>query len=252
MSLTPRKAHHECGADPRESVCPRRALQSRLSRSRDGGASTLACIKRSSNTARRPTARPTAELEGTMWSGLKRTSLRTMAALGCAAALSSTASAAYISADLVRAGAHTWDVNFTVSADPGQVVEAFTVYFDWMQVSNLQVWGTPLDWDSLVIQADSALMADGFFDTLALANGIVDPKALGGFIARFDWADDSGPTGFRYTVNDPVTFDTIERGSINVGSGGGGTTVPEPATWALLVVGTAAAASRSRRASSRL
>ena len=231
-----RTTHHESGADPRESVCLGRSLESRLSRRWDSDAPTLACIKRSSNTAHRPTTRPGAELEGTMWSEWKRASMRTMAALGCAAALSSTASAAYISADLVRAGAHTWDVNFTVSADPGQVVEAFTVYFDWTQVSNLQVWGTPLDWDSLVIQADSALMADGFFDTLALATGISDPKAPGGFVARFDWADDAGPTGLRYTVNDPLYFDVLQVGTIDLSAGGSDGSIPEPHVIGLLLI----------------
>lgn len=195
-------------------------------------------------------ARSSEPLEGTMSLILKRALAHAAAALAWVAFAAPAAQAAYISVDLVKAGGHTWDVGFTVEADPGQPVEAFTVYFDWTQVSNLQVWASPSDWDSLVVQADSALMSDAFFDTLALAGGVTQPTALGGFIARFDWADDKGPIGLRYTINDPVTFDPIERGSVNLAPGGGGTTVPEPATSLLLAVGAAAAASKRGHASS--
>lgn len=152
-------------------------------------------------------------------------------AIGAAGAVN----AAYIHGDLSHVGGNTWDVSITADADPGQPIESFTVYFDWTQVSNLTVWGTPLDWDSIVVQADSALQADGYYDVLALATGITAPKALGGFIARFDWADAAGPKFLRYTVNDPVSFDSLERGVIDMIPGGG--TVPEPSTYAMSVLG---------------
>ncbi|MBL0150614.1 MAG: hypothetical protein IPP87_18765 [Ideonella sp.] len=122
-----------------------------------------------------------------------------------------------------------------MSADPGQTVEAFSIYFDWTQVSKILVWATPGDWDSLAIQADGALASDGYYDALALAAGIFDPKALGGFIARFDWADPAGPSMLRYTINDPVTFQVLESGATQTGQ-----SVPEPLSVWLVCLGLAA------------
>lgn len=184
-----------------------------------------------------------------MSSCLKRTLVRALAASAFALCAASPASAAVITADLTRVGGHTWDASFTVQADSGQTVEAFSIYFDWTQVSNLVVWGSPSDWDSLAIQADAALASDGLFDTLALAGGITDGSPLGGFTARFDWADPDGPSMLRYTINDPVTFAELERGAaaITIG-GGGGSTVPEPASWALILVAMGGLAAVGRNA----
>jgi len=179
---------------------------------------------------------------------LKRTVARVLATTALAACALNTASAAHIDADLTRVGGNTWDASFTVSADPGQTVEAFSIYFDWTQVSNILVWATPGDWDSLAIQADGALASDGYYDALALAAGISDPKALGGFIARFDWADAAGPSMLRFTINDPVTFDSLETGVVDLGTNGGGGAIPEPGTLGLMLTALAAVAtSRSRR-----
>lgn len=165
----------------------------------------------------------------------KRTLARAIANVTLAACAVGTASAASIKAELSKVGGNTWDVAFTVSADPLQTVEAFSIYFDWTKVSNLLVWASPVDWDSLAIQADSALSSDGYLDALALADGITDPKALGGFIARFDWADAAGPTSFHYTINDAVTFDALESGEILVAG-----SIPEPLSAWLLGIGLAA------------
>jgi hypothetical protein len=153
------------------------------------------------------------------------------------------AEAAYIHADLVRVSGNTWDASFTVGADPGQTVEAFSIYFDWTQVSNLMVQAAPGDWDALALQGDSGLASDGIFDALALAGGISDRVGLGGFVARFDWADAAGPRALRYSVNDPLSFDVLEGGSLvlTAGAVGGGTSVPEPSGMALLLVGLGAA-----------
>ncbi len=173
--------------------------------------------------------------------------LKTVAAswiAGGALAIGATgvANAAYIQGDLSRVGGNTWDLSITADADPGQPIESFTVYFDWAQVSNLTVWGTPPDWDSIVVQGDSALQADGYYDALALATGITAPKALGGFIARFDWADAAGPHFLRYTVNDSVTFDVLDRGVVDLNTGGG--SAPEPATFLLVAAGALARIAR--------
>ena len=166
---------------------------------------------------------------------LMRIAARALAVTATALCAASAANAANIQGDLTKVGGNTWDASFTVGADPGQTVEAFSIYFDWTKVSNLLVWASPTDWDSLAIQADSALASDGYFDALALAGGITDPKALGGFIARFDWADAAGPTSFRYTINDALSFEALESGEILVGG-----SIPEPLSACLVCLGLAA------------
>lgn len=169
---------------------------------------------------------------------LKRTLARVLAATAFAACALHTANAAHVDADLTWVGGHTWDASFTISADPGQTVEAFSIYFDWTQVSNILVWASSADWDSIAIQADALLASDGYYDALALAAGISDPKALGGFIARFDWADAAGPSMLRFTINDPLTFVALESGTVALTSGGGGgTSVPEPTSGLLVALG---------------
>jgi hypothetical protein len=188
-----------------------------------------------------------AEPEGTMSSCLKRTLARTLAASAFALCAASTAIAAVVTADLTRVAGNTWDASFTVRADPGQTVEAFSIYFDWTQVSNLVVWASPADWDSLTLQADAALASDGIFDTLTLADGIAEGNSLGGFTARFDWADAAGPSMLRFTVNDPVTFDSLETGVVTSSTGdGGGTQMPEPGTAGLLLAALVGLLVRSR------
>lgn len=173
-----------------------------------------------------------------MSNDLKRRIAQFFATMAIVASAATTANAAHVSADLSRIGGHTWDASFTISADPGQTVEAFSIYFDWTQVSNILVWATPGDWDSLAIQADGGLASDGYYDALALAAGISDPKALGGFIARFDWADAAGPSMLRFTINDPLTFVALESGTAALTSGGGGgTSVPEPTSGLLVALG---------------
>lgn len=182
-----------------------------------------------------------------MSSTLKRTATRLLAAAALTLQAAAPASAAHVEAVLSKVGGNTWDISFTVGADTGQTVEAFSVYFDWTQVSNIQVLASPLDWDSIAIQADSGLASDGLFDSLALGAGIADGTSLGGFVARFEWAGATGPTGLRYSVNDPLNFDALETGDVALTTDGVGP-VPEPGPASLLLAALVAAVVGRRHA----
>lgn len=178
------------------------------------------------------------------------TNLTRLSALGAFAAMwaGTAANAATVNAVLTNVNGNTWDASFTVGASAGQPVEAFSVYFDWVQVSNILVQATPGSWDSIAIQADGGLASDGYFDALAMGSGIAGGASLGGFTARFDWAELAGPTLLTYTINDPINFSATESGNVNI-TLGGTTPVPEPASWALVVLGlfATAVACKARR-----
>ena len=82
------------------------------------------------------------------------------------------ASAATITFDAVNVAGNTWRYDYSVAnTSVSDSIEEFTVFFALGLYSNLSVSATPADWDSLVIQPDPALPADGFFDSLALKFG---------------------------------------------------------------------------------
>ena len=54
----------------------------------------------------------------------------------------------------------------------------------------------------------------------------------------------AGPSMLRFTVNDPVTFDSLEAGIVDLNTGGG--TVPEPTTLLLVAAGAVAGIARRR------
>lgn len=160
------------------------------------------------------------------------------------------ASATLVQQFLTNLGGSTWLAGFTVVND-GTVpaIESFTVYLDGGQATMLVATASPAGWDSLVVQPDGVLSADGFFDAL-----LVDPSAaltpgvqLGGFSVQFDWSGTGTPVLFAFTVNNPDTFEVLESGQA-VAAPGQPNLVPEPATWALLLValGAIGAARQSR------
>jgi hypothetical protein len=87
-------------------------------------------------------------------------------------------------------GGNQWSVAFSVTntGEPAPVSE-FTVYFAEGLFANLAVTGSPGTWDSIVIQPDPAIPADGFFDALALdqADALDDGESQSGFSMTFDF-----------------------------------------------------------------
>lgn len=161
----------------------------------------------------------------------------------CAALLAcaSSSHAAQIQTTFSQVAANTWDVSFEVTANAGQTIEAFSVYFDWTKASNILVQASPGNWDSLAIQGDALLSSDGIFDSLPIGPGISAGTSLSGFAARFDWADTTAPAALRFTINDPVTFGVLEPGFTVMAA-----PVPEPAAWLLMLTALGAGATLRR------
>lgn len=109
-----------------------------------------------------------------------------------------------------------------------QNIDEFTLYFDRTRYTNLAVQSSPSGWDSLVVQPDNVIPADGYFDSLSLLEGIAPGSSLSGFSVLFTYLGTGTPG--------PQPFDIVDA-SFNVIDSGVSTPVPEPTTAWLFVGG---------------
>ena len=124
----------------------------------------------------------------------------------------------------------TWVYDYTVNNDSlGLAIEEFTVFFDPVLYQTLSVAGSPVDWDSIVVQPDLQLPDDGFFDLLALAGGIGVGSSLSGFSVQFEYMGLGTPGTQPFDIVNPANFQTLESGTTQV--------VPVPAAVWLLISG---------------
>jgi len=124
-----------------------------------------------------------------------------------------TAMAATIQYSLSNITGNTWQYDYVVSNDlSGSNIDEFTVYFAFGQYANLSVVSAPTNWDPLVVQPGNFLNNDGYFDALALGNGITPGSSLGGFSVQFDYLGSGAPGAQSFDIVDPNTFAIIESG----------------------------------------
>lgn len=130
-------------------------------------------------------------------------------------------------------GGSQWQYDYTVAAaasDP--TIDEFTIFFDPTLYANLVAAATPSGWDPLVIQPDTSIPADGYFDALALVAGISPGTSQGGFAVSFDFLGNGTPGLQSFDIVDPNTFATLSSGFTSIASSS--STVPEPNTLALV------------------
>lgn len=143
---------------------------------------------------------------------------------------------------------NNWVYQYTVSnpAPPHPIAE-FTIWFDRTRYSNLSVIDSPAEWDSIVIQSDESIPADGFFDSLALASGIGSSQSLSGFTVQFTFLAAGNPGAQPFDILD-ADFNTVFSGTTTRDPGPGGQ-VPEPGVISLILLGMSyfARASANRR-----
>lgn len=150
--------------------------------------------------------------------------------------------AVVIQYEVTSLGGDDWRYDYVVKND-GSVSELleFTIHFELGLTSNLAVVGSPADWDSLVAQPDGGIPADGFFDSLALAGGLLAGDSLGGFSVSFTWTGAGTPGAQAFDIVDPVSFEVLGSGTTQSAA------VPEPAPWLLMLAAGAVALLLSRR-----
>ena len=148
--------------------------------------------------------------------------------------LSLAAHAGKVDSTYTPLGGNQWSVAFSVTntGDPAPVSE-FTVFFAEGLFANLAVTGSPGTWDSIVIQPDSGIPADGFFDALVLdqVDALDNGESQSGFGMTFDFLGTGTPGALPFDFLD-ANFTVIASGRTTVPGTGGGT-LPEPATLLL-------------------
>lgn len=132
-------------------------------------------------------------------------------------------------------GGSQWKYDYTITVPAGEPsVDEFTIFFAPTFYSNLAVAATPLGWAPLVIQPNTAIPADGFFDALALGVGIGPGASQGGFTVSFDFSGAGTPGAQRFDIVDPNTFSTLQTGFTSAAAVTAPSVVPEPNTLTLI------------------
>jgi len=140
------------------------------------------------------------------------------------------ANATLIEYELTNLSGNRWEYAYTVTNDSlGSVLEELTIYFDVTLFENLAVTESPPGWDSLVIQPDSGLPADGLFDSLATLGRLAPAGTQSGFRVAFDFLGTGTPGAQPFEIVEPATFDVLDSGQT--------TAIPEPSLAWLLVAG---------------
>jgi hypothetical protein len=127
---------------------------------------------------------------------------------------------------VVDLGANTFKAIYTL--EPTLAAASFnelTLYFDPRAITSLSLLSAPADWDTLVVQSDTQIPADGFFDAI---------------FSPLDPASSSAAT-FSLTLHGPVAlpsrYELLNSSTMSVVQTGITAVVPEPSAWTLLTAG---------------
>lgn len=150
--------------------------------------------------------------------------------------------AAVLEAGFAPLGGNDWQVSLSLVNDgTPAAIQEFTLAFALAQFSNLSVLQSPAGWDSLVVQGDPSIPADGYFDSLLLNNAVLGlGQRQDGFQVRFTFAGPGAPSGLSFDIVDPANFQVLASGITTPA-------VPEPAAWMSALAGVALLGWRLRR-----
>jgi hypothetical protein len=163
------------------------------------------------------------------------------------------ASATEVTYDATKVAGNEWQLTYDVANNSLSVpISELTIYFNPALFTNVAIGSTqPAGWNNpLVVQSDPTLLPDlsgyGFFDTVASSSGIAPGGSLDGFTALVDYSGTGQPSAQTFQIVNPATFSTLDQGQTR--GSGGGTSVGEPGTLVLALLGTIAVAfTRARR-----
>lgn len=129
-------------------------------------------------------------------------------------------------------GGSVWQYDYLIENDTlADPIAEFTIYFPETLYENLAVLSSPLEWDTIVIQPDIGLPANGFFDALSLSTGLAPGASAGLFSVTFTYLGTSSPADQFFDVYD-ANFNLLDSGTTSPLS-----PVPEPNSFAMLILG---------------
>ena len=136
-------------------------------------------------------------------------------------------------------GGDNWRLDYTLIGQEGDAsVREFSIFFDRLRYGTLSLLGSPAGWDTIVVQADQSLAADGFLDSLALEGGLAPGQQLSGLSLSITSLVPRAPTAQLFEVIDPDSFAVLDRG-FTIPATSSPVDVPEPdgfATFALTLL----------------
>lgn len=140
------------------------------------------------------------------------------------------AAQAEIQYQLTSQGSDLWTFHYTLDTTGAPSFDEFTIYFDRTTVQEIISFTAPTGWDTLFVQADPDLPADGFVDALYVGGGALAAGPVAGFsvgVRMLAGMVPAGPQVFEFAVSDP--FAVVHTGMTSA--------VPEPATPAIMLAG---------------
>ena len=146
--------------------------------------------------------------------------------------LPSVSQATTIEYNVSSLGGSVWQYDYMIENDTlTDPIAEFTIYFPETLYENLVVSSSPLEWDSIVVQPDTGLPADGFFDALSLSTGLAPGASAGLFSVTFNFLGTSSPADQFFDVYD-ANFNLLDSGTTSPLS-----PVPELNSFAMLILG---------------
>jgi hypothetical protein len=146
-----------------------------------------------------------------------------------------SAKAAVIEASFSKLLGSSWQGEFRLTNDgsPAEIT-GFTVYFAETLFANLVLVASPSEWDSLVIEPDTALPAAGFLDALLLdpSQPLLTGQSTQEFSLAFEFLGTGAPPMLPFQIVDEDFQTLFEGRTVPFVS-----QVPEPGSLALAAVG---------------
>jgi hypothetical protein len=180
---------------------------------------------------------------------MSRRFLSTLGGVVMLSAIAAPASATLVEYDVSNISGDTWRYDYTVTNDSlSSSLDEFTVFFQLGEYQDISFGLAADGWDPLAIQPDPLLPDDGYYDALALIEGLAPGATLGGFSATFTWLGTGTPGSQPFDIVDPITIATLDSGMTRLrGTSEPPTSVPEPGGVVLLAAGLIIVAMRRMR-----
>ena len=155
--------------------------------------------------------------------------------LGAALFPFSMAQATVVEFDATSLGGNLWQYSYTITnTSPSLSFNELTVYFDYGRYSSLSLLAAPVGWDPIVIQPDTGIPADGYYDVLNLSGPLAPGESISGFSVSFSYLATGVPGAQPFDLIDASTFALVYAGTTSAATVAA---VPEPETYAMMLLG---------------